>query len=209
MLGEKSDRMYLSISYGQIRKRCNPDTPGAIERQTKDGEKTYAIEYRYVSGTLEGVTFRDDPKYGASWLILIVDGKDKYGISISEESRYASDLLKRIPNLVKGQGYRFTPYDFETDGKRRKGLSIKDQADQPVPSYYQEYNEADNTWSNLHGFPVFDGNSKDKDDWKIYFIKVNKFLRESALEYLEDNFKDEIIEPDSGKDMPPEDNLPF
>jgi len=216
-LGQTSGLMYLSIGFGRIRRTANEGTEGAVERALKSGKKTYAIEYNYVSGTLVDIKFKDDTEYGKSWTLIIKDGDKDYGVQISEESRYASDLLKCMPNLHKNQYYKFTPYDFENNGKRKKGLSIKNEHAERVENYYQDFNQVDGKWDikNKYGFPVYEGDSKDTDELKIYFMRATKFLREKALEHVATHFGDGNNDPllnqdnsEPGKDQP-EDDLPF
>ena len=217
-LGEKTKRIYLSVGFGTLRQKADKDNPKATERTLQSGEKTYAIEYMYVSGILDNIVFKDDPKYGKQWTVFVDDGEEHYAIRIKEDSRYASDLLKRVPNMYKGEHYRFTPYDFETNGKRRVGLSIKNQADERIESYYQKFHdegEGKFRVENLHGYPAFEGDAKDKEELKIYFIQVAKFLRTEALKHLEGDFgihvPTEINEPEIPDEIPigEEDDLPF
>jgi len=220
MLGETTNRSYLSVGFGRIRKRAKKGDEKAVERTLKDGEKTYAIEYKFISGKLMGVSFRDDPQYGKSWTLFIEDGEN-YAVQFSENSRYGSELLKILPNLHKGEVYKITPYDFTDDVtlKRKIGLSIKDSNDTRIDSYYQKFTETEKGWNveNLHGYPEFNGDSKDRDELKIYFIQVTKFLREKTLVFLEDKFpSSEIVTAESitedfdgVPEQPGEDDLPF
>lgn len=211
-LTERTNRIYLSIGFGKLRMKCSPDNPKAIKRETDKGT-TYAIEYTSISGTLDAIIFRDDPNYGRSWLLQITD-KEQYQVQVSEESRYASDLLERIPNLVIGEIYKFTPYDFEDvlNKKRRVGLSIKTLSDEKVENYYKIYNEDKKEWIYKHGYPTYDGDWKDKDEMKIYFMRVLKFLRTEArcladkptTKQVKDDLPDEPANPENIVD-----DLPF
>jgi hypothetical protein len=189
MLGETTNRQYLNVGYGRIRQKCDKENPKAVEHTTQKGDKNYAIEYAFLLGILDGISYRQSQDYGNSWNIDISDGKDHYRLQIPEQSRECGDLLKRIPNLQKGLVYKFTPFDFKKDGKSKKGLSIKDVGDKPTESYYQKYTKiGEDKWNveNIHEFPGpgFDVEAADSDDWKVYFIIVNKFLREKTLAFL-------------------------
>jgi len=210
MLGETTNRIYLSIGYGRIRHKCSKDNPKAVERETKSGDKTYAIEHTFVSGTLESVYYKEHHEYGNSWNILLSDGETKYCLQISEKSRDAVEFLKRLPNLSINQFYRFTPYDFKDGEKRRRGLSIKDKADQSINSYYQSFEQdgEKTVVKNLHNFPEPESPPKDSDDWKVYFIKVGKFLREKSLEHLKQIVNEPTKEPEQPDDIPMGDEPP-
>jgi hypothetical protein len=212
-LEKPSNRTYLKVVFGSLRVKATKDTPEAVARELKDKSVIYETVYRSLAGVLEDVKFQSHDEYGNSWTLHMKDGEQLYAIQIQENSRYGGDFLKKLPNLRKGGVYKITPYEFERDGKKRAGLSIFDDGDQKVESFYQKFegNDADG-WkvTNLHGFPDFEGSSKDKDDLKIYFTRVIKFLRTKAQEHLHNAFfdapmtKEEPIEAGGA-----EDDLPF
>src|ERR1051325_9581293 len=191
-LGERIPRIYLSVSYGAIRRKTTADDPKAVERELKDKSIIHERVYQFVQGNLENIRFWDDRDYGKSWTLDVRDGSELFAVKVMEDSRYGIDLLKKIPNLRKGSAYIFTPYDFEKDDGRRVGISIKKEGtDEKVPSYYQQFEtgtDGKTKVKNLYGFPAFEGEWKDKDDVKIYFLKLAKFLRERAMTHLTTDF---------------------
>jgi hypothetical protein len=186
-LGEKSNKIYLKASYGAIRRTSTKDDPQAKVRQNKDGENIYERVYNFVDGVLEDVTFYEHEDFGNSWTIYLTDGEEHYAIQVQEASRYGMDFLKKLPNLVKGERYKFIAYDFEKSGQRRVGISVEEMktADK-IKSYYQDIQKDGDKFivKNLHDFPEFDGNWKDKDDCKIYFTRLAKFLRTRSLAFI-------------------------
>lgn len=217
-LHEPTNKIYLTVSLGRIRKKTTKEDASAKERQTEKGDTIYERVYNAVSGTLENITFFDHKEYGKSWTVLIKDGEDLYAVQVHENSRYGIDLLKKIPNLSKGRTVKITPYDFELNNKRKIGLSIE-QSGIKVEPYYQKFTQLEDgkyKVENLHGFPNFDGDPKDKDDLKIYYTQVAKFLRGKAQEHIEGNFgrvlpesiADEIYKNES-TDSPEDEDLPF
>jgi hypothetical protein len=215
--GGNSDTTWLTVGYGHIRQKCNSDHSGAVERTDKEGKKIYAIEHGFVEGALVGIRFEGEGTYGNQWVVFIRDGKEKYGLQISEKSRYATDLLKRIPKLAMNQFYKFTAYDFETKEKKRKiGLSIKDKEGNPVDGLYQDFEKTpDGKWkvTNKNGYPNFEGDSEkaDTEDWQMYYMKATKVMREKALEYIQANFTAEPLEQidNTFGQKEPDDDLPF
>ena len=146
------------------------------------------------------------------------DNDDHYAIQISENTRYASDLLKRIPNLRRGEYYKFTPYDFDKNGKRKQGFSIKTIDDNPVDSFYGKFTQTEDGWrvDLMNGLPAYDGDPKDRDELKIYFMRVTKILRDKALAFIGEHFQYEKptdVTQDNGFDedipMPDEGDIPF
>jgi hypothetical protein len=216
MLGESTNRQYLTIGYGRVRRKCDKDNPKAVERETKKGEKTYAIEYTFIQGALERIYYKESKEYGNKWDVLMKDGKDNYCLQIPEQSREAGDLMKRIPNLVIGQVYKFTPYDMKDEkdpAKHKRGLSIKDVGGTVIESYFQKYEKNGEGWkvTNLHGFPEPEKPTKDmdSDDWKVHFIKVNKFLRENALKFLANLTTEPQEKTETADDIPDPSNADF
>ncbi len=189
MLGESEERTYLNVSYGKLRQRAKEGQEKAKSRTLEDGTVIWEKVYNFLEGIIDKIFMKTHEEYGNSWLILMSDGEEKFSIQVSENSRYGDDLLKKIPNLNYGRGYKITPYDFEADGKRKCGISIKTlQSDLSVISYYHTFGKNPDGSASVtatNGFLEYDGNWKDKDEVKIYFMRVRKFLREKSLEYLE------------------------
>lgn len=211
-LQEPSNRVWLKVGFGKIRKTTKPKDPKAVERKTKDGESTWAVEYNSLTGILEGIQFKDHPEYGRQWAVLVRDGEEQFGLAIKEDGAYGRSLLRMIPNLRAGDIYTFTPYDFvppnETENKT--GLSVKDIMGNKVKSYYQTFQEKNGKTvvENINGFPNYDGDWKDKDEVQIYFTRVNKFLRQAALNHIQSNAFT-VAEQKQEKSLDKTDDLPF
>lgn len=214
-LKELSNKTYLRVSYGRICKTCDKDTPKAVSRVTSKGDTIYELIWESITAALDSITFRDDEKFGKSWNLGLVDGEDSYILQINEDSRFGVDFLKKVPNLYHGKVYTFKPYDYEKNGKRKAGIWIsEDFTNAKIESYYQEFTQKpDGSWDikDLHDFPTFEGDSKDKDDLKIYFVKLAKFLRTNAMKHIQGNFQK--VAPVKQEAEPPtpkvEEDLPF
>jgi len=191
-LNEGGGGMYLKVSYGAIRKTCQEGDPKAVSRVTKDGATVWERVWRNLTGRLIGLTTHEHEKYGRSWTLHVEDNGEVFQLQVSEDSKYGSDLLKKIPNLVIGKTYKFNPYDFTPQGekKARTGLSIVDEeTGGKIQSYFHKIEgEGKNaTVTYLNGYPEADPNITkdwDKDDWKIYFMKANKVMRGVAVKHV-------------------------
>lgn len=195
-LHQRSDKIFLKISLGKIRKKVDAGTLKAVPRELEDGTTIHELLWNGIDGVLSGLLMREHKEYGKSWSILLDDDKDHYSIQMQENSRYGMDLLRKLPNLHKGHVYSFTPYDFEVDGARKSGLSIKTDTGDKVQSFYQTFEtgkEGETIVKNINGFPDFTGDRKDKDDWKIYFAQVTKILRLKAIDYLKQDFEIDVV----------------
>lgn len=210
-LQEPSNKIYLRISNGRICKTVKEGTPKAQVRETSKGDVIWELVWESLSGTLDAITFRDHPEYGKTWTLTVLgDGIETYALQVNEDSRYGIDLLKKIPNMRHGLVYTFRPYEFERNGKRKCGINIETNG-QKVQSYYQKFTDKGNgEWlvENLHDYPPFEGDSKDKDELKIYFIKLAKFLRTNAIAHIQGNFQtaelpaEEKVKPEPTEDLP-------
>ncbi len=217
-LKQRSNGIYLQASYGCLRRKCKKDHPDAVERDY-EGKKSYAIEHISLTGILKKVAVKEDQRFGRSWNVFVEDEGQTYIISLKEKSRFCTDFLKRLPNLNQGDRYAFTPYDFEKNGKRKVGFSIKEEVSgEPVGSYYQEFaGNEESGWevTNLNGFPNYTGTKGDKDEFEAYLIILRKFLRERAVAFLDEVFTQQqdrpSLEQQSHKQSdrnPPPDDIP-
>ena len=214
---ESIQKTYMNISLGKLRKRSDEKDSKAVQRELKDKSKVYERVYQSITGVLESITMKDHEEYGKSWILNLEAEGEIYAVQVQEDSRYGTDLLKRLPRLHKKSIYKFTPYDFTRNGKHRAGLAIEDESGKKIESFFQSFsgNEKDG-WKveNLNGFPNFGGDSRDKDDLKIYFTQVTKFLRNYALKHLQTEFLEpappvEIAEHDDSVPSPSDGDLPF
>ncbi len=108
-------------------------------------------------------------------------------LQMSIESQYAANFLGKALNIDYTKKVELRSYAIEKDnGKTNNGISIK-QYGEKILSYY--YNPV--TKENINGMPVPEKpNSKmDKDDWKMYFIKIRKFLTNMLDEQLKEVIK--------------------
>lgn len=185
-LGSRSDgtKIFLQVSFGKIRQKSlenkqkvDASTPGAVRRETQSGSESWALEHDYISGIIENIFYKEDPQYGNSFEIVISDVVDEYQLSFAEDSRYWFDFMKKLPNVDLKNQVKISAYDFvNKEGKRVAGCGVE-QNGQKITSYY-EVKGKDGKWQLLHSFPVSEGvDFKDKDETKMYFIKVKKFLR--------------------------------
>jgi hypothetical protein len=213
MLHKSEKRMYLTIGFGKIRRKAKPDEKGAVCRTLESGDETWAIEYHAIDGILTGIYPRQDV-YGESYQVYLRDEGENYILQVKTNQRYCIDLLERIPSMNPGARYKFVPYDYEKDGKRRAGLKIEDENGEPVLSYYKEFEQdPEGKWNVIYknGLQPFKGDWKDKDRLKIYFMEQLVFLKAEANTYLSGWKGSENIETGNNEDipLPLDEDVPF
>jgi hypothetical protein len=170
--------LYYTIIDGTFRRRVPEGTPGAIRREyeTKDGAK--GEKYEMVIDALEG-TIEDmiivEGDYGRQLSITLdknVDGvnpKLQFGV----ETTYGEDVLKKLPAVDFTQPVKFRPFNFtdQSTGKEVRGVEMK-QGDNKLQNFFWDYDAK----KAINGAPEFTGDKDSKDDWKVHFLTVRKFL---------------------------------
>lgn len=214
----EAGKIYLSVAFGKIRqkqtddgKKVDENTPGAVKRQTQSGADSYAIEHDFVSGKIEKIFYKESTEYQNTFEVVISDGVENLQISFVEDSRFCFDFMKKLPNIDLSKEVKITAYDFNDrqTNKRKSGISIE-QGGQKITSYYEKKDE-NGKWTMLHGFPSPEGTDfKDKDETKIYFIKVKKFLKAQFEKLFAGKWSDNTPAPEADETSPDDgDGLPF
>lgn len=214
-------RIYLSVGFGKIRQKSlsngekvSSTTPDAVKRTTQGGADSWAIEYDFIKGVIENIFYKEDEKYGNAYEVIVSDVADEYQLSFKEDSRFWNDFIKKLPNVNLKEQVNIMPYDFESKGHRYVGLAIV-QGEVKLKSFYEE--KVNDTWKYLNNYPEPVGvDWKDKDDVKIYMLKVKKYLRKEFNERIKPMFDHKPI-PKEFDDVPEnkveipvdDDDLPF
>ena len=93
---------------------------------------------------------------------------------MSTDSRYFTAFAKKLPNVNVDEEITLNSFDFTTkDGKQLRGLDIKQNGEKMTDAYWDGKKA-------LRGIPEVskaDAKGYDKDDWKLHFIKIKKFLK--------------------------------
>lgn len=192
-VGTTEKKTFLHITYGKLRMRTTEGDPQAEARETKDGKTVYERVYTYVEGRLTGIYYKEDEKFGNSFEVTVDDGKEKFQVSFPEGDNYFIDFFSKLSNADLTKWIKIAPYDFtDTSGKRRKGITLM-QDNLKIENYFNV--KEDDKYVYKNGFPEPENPKKmDKDDWKMYFIKVNKFLRNFIKEKLIPKIQDKNFE---------------
>jgi hypothetical protein len=203
---------YLSIIDGTLRRTVPEGTMGAIRREYETSDKKKGVKWELVYGSLTGkltdVQFRSGD-YGKQLSICIKD-KENYYVSMPYKSRYAIDLMKKLPNIDLSKDIEIIPFDFKNEkDKTVKGITVMQDGEKIQNHFWNEVEKKEN----LHEFPQVekDYQEMDSDDWQIYFTNVAKFLEgyvyvnvSSKLEKAENK----VLNDYPAEEIDPED-IPF
>ena len=196
-----ASKEFVSIIGGKFRKQVEEGTPESIKRdyEKSDGSKgvKYELVFDSVEGVISNVSFADTD-FGKVFHIEI----DGVTVSTGTDGRYFADIIKRLAGADLSKPVTLRPYDFEAEGKKLTGVSVK-QGGEKLKNFFYDGEK------NLHGFPVMEDENPDSDDWKIYFTKVKKFLvkyvEDNMMKVTESDFNMESVSADVGDG----ENLPF
>lgn len=193
-------RRFLHISYGKFRERAGENESGAEVRINKDNKSIWEFVFDFVEGQITGIFYKEDDKFGNSFEVVLDDKIDKFQISFKEGDSFFNDFFSKLPNVNLDKWVKLVPYDFEdkNTGKKKRGLVIW-QEQNKIESKFTSYDKETKKFTYYEGFPEPE-KKMDKEDWKIYFIKVVKFLRNYTnnkivpiLKNRQDGFNDDTI----------------
>lgn len=215
-----NSKIYLSVGFGKLRQKSlenkdkvTKDTPNAKMRMTKQGQESWALEFDWIDGIIESIFYKEDTEHGNSFEVVIVDGMDHYQISFKDDSRFWFDLAKKLPTIDLKQKVKLNPYDFtDKNNKRIVGLSVE-QDGKKIKSFYSK-ELAEGKYEIINGYPKpdIDMDWHDKDETKIYTIKVKKFLKQEVETKIYPKLKNadpEVIEDSDYVGAVENDDLPF
>lgn len=169
------NRTFISVlADGKFHQTVPEGTVNSIKREYEDkqGGKHSKVELVFdeASGYISKLSFNEN-EFGKS-LNVEIDGDGT--ISLNVESNFADDFMKKLPNVDLSQPVTLAPYAFEDDNKRnRRGITIY-QGGRKIESAFW-----DSEKKVVKGdIPQAEGDTKeyDKDDWKMHFMRVRKFL---------------------------------
>ena len=190
-----SNVMYLYIIKGHLMQKVDEGTPGAIKREYEGSDGSsgvkYELQYKNLEGYITGIDFRESDFGDQCTIKMSADGENAQ-LQIGLDSRYFATFAERFSNINLSLPVTLNAYDFEQDGKKRSGMSVV-QDGKKVESYFWD---KDNRKA-INGVPLPEngGDGYDKDDWKYYFSKKKKFLKN----HIENEFLNLV-----GHSAPPE-----
>lgn len=175
-----SDTRYLSIIGGKLAQKVQEGTEWAVKREYDvDGNKwvKWELNYKNLSWFITNMVFKETDYWEMLMLTVEQDWETDI-LTMNVKSRYFSDFARKLPNIDLNEVVELNPYDFESNGKQLRGLSIK-QDWQKIQDNYYDWDKK----KSLNGMPEVDKKEL-KEEWKSYwegyFMIVNKFLKKEV-----------------------------
>lgn len=200
---EHQDTIFATIlADGLIHVGVPKGTEGAVEREyeTSDGKTGTKTElvYTELSGMIQSVNFHEG-EYGINLQVVVGDEDDEKPVtlSISTESNFGEDLMKKLPNINMKKPVTLSPFSFDNkNGKKQRGISVtqpnKKGEPEKIQSFYYDAEEKKVTNGYPHVPVAPKGKTLKKSDWRKYFEQAREFL-------IADITKKFDIKEDNGK----------
>lgn len=166
------NRTYISIVGGKIVKSVPEGTEGARRREWEAGGRTgvkHELVYDSWTGLIEDIRIIDT-EFGEMCNVVFEDAI----LSMNTASRYFTDFAKKACSMDTRKPLRIAPFDFTDDEDRRKtGVSLY-QGDKKLENKFWDAAKK----KPVEGFPEPEGDKTKykSDDWKIYYLRVKKYL---------------------------------
>ena len=215
-----SNKQYLSIVQGSLRQSVPEGTPEAVRREWEAGGDKgvkHEIVFKAITGIITDVNFYDGESNGRKFtnLNIVLDENEsgkKPVVSVGVSTRYASDILKKLPGVDFTQEVRIRPYAFTPEGEEKTvtGVEItqKDRSGnftRKVDSYFHS-KAGDGKTLIKNGFPKPDGDTREytSDDWQAFYVQVRRFLVNYTKEHICPKFEQKRAPapPESGIEYP-------
>lgn len=183
---ERKRTTFVTIVGGKFRIQTEKNTPGSIKRLITDRNgKVTNEKWEFVFDELvcfiKGVTDRNG-KFGRETQVHCeIENNEEVLIQLSENSKYSSDFLKRVPNVDPEKHVVLAPFDFEnTEGKKIQGILIY-QDGEKVTNFYR-----DSDGNPANGIPVlepeqYEKNKGNSNFWSYWFGEEYTFLLNQAI----------------------------
>lgn len=196
-----ANKIYLKIVEGSLRQKVQEGHPEAVKRDWVAGGESGAvweIPSKAAYGRITDVSFYEGEKDGRRFTTLNIaldeseDGKTPI-ITAGVDTKYAQDILKKLPNVDLSQEVRIRPYSYMKEGDDRNTVGVeitqRDQAEQftkKIGDFFYDFE----TKESKHGYPTppKERTEMTNKDWRRYFEDANDFVVEYVKEHIVSKF---------------------
>lgn len=201
---ERKDDFISILSDGIMRQNVPEDTSGAEKREyetsKKDTEGNFIKGHKWekkvesVAGLITDIKLVETG-FGTLIQIELTDTflNTTDILSLNAKSTFGEDFMYKLPNIDLSKEVSIRSYSYIPKGKTKtsRGLDIK-QDNEKINNFFRDPQD----WSKIvNGLPTPTGDVKKykTDDWKIYYLQVNKFLVEYTTEHFVSKFNKEMV----------------
>jgi hypothetical protein len=186
---------YLNIANGRLVRAHKSAQEGVTEtRVNKNGKTVHEEHFTSISGYLKDARIQEN-EYGRQWQFKLEDGMDHFIVCMGYSSRYATSLLKALPNIDLNKEVVLKPYQFtdQNDASRQvSGITVYQDNVKILPAYTKE---APNGLPEMKKVRV-----KGTDVWDTE--SMDNFLAAMCAEKFAEANKQEATRVEADEDLP-------
>ncbi len=199
----ENNKIFLKIVEGSLRQETNENNPNAIKREwAVGGDKgtKFELVHEAAFGRITEVSFYDGESGGKRFQTLNISLDENDDglipvIGVPVGTKYAQDILKKLPNVKFGEEVRIRPYKFLPDGEDKEVVGVEitqrgsdDKFSKKVENFFVEpiLKDGKETFVPSNGYPVRSKPWSEQNDAEreIYKIQVKQFLIDYTKEKI-------------------------
>lgn len=219
---KKFDKVFFKIVEGSIRRKVDEGTEGAVVRKWNAGGKSgtsHEVVLDSLFGRIVGLDFYDGEYEGSKYTTLNITLEDDEGekavLGVGVTSKYAMDIMQKLPNIDLNEAVKIRPYSFTPDGEEKEKIGVEILQRDPVTgnftekksSYFHKWDGKRSTLQN--GFPDRDKPYDEQTTGEREIYKITR--REFLVNYIKTKVAPKLAEVTSDGEYPvgPTDMPPF
>jgi len=188
---EGNNKVFLKIIEGSLRQSVPAGTPDAVVREWQAGGDSGMVNelvFKSVIGKIQKVDIYDGEKDGRKFttLNITLDENEANKVPVvgtSINTKYAQDLMKKLPSVDFDEEVRIRPFSFIPDGEDKAitGVEItqrdgRGEFTRKVDNFFVK--KSGDKWEFINGFPKREKPYDDQteEEREIYKIQAKGFL---------------------------------
>lgn len=211
----QNNNIYLKIIEGSLRQSVREGTPDAITREWQAGGNSgvsHEIVHKAAYGKITDIDFYEGEKDGRKFTSLNItldeneEGKTPV-ITVSVGTKYAQDIMKKLPAINFEEEVRIRPFSFQPEGEDKNVVGVEiTQRDRDgnftkkIDNHFIVKKVVDGIerWLPVNGFPERTSpyNDQTDEEREIYKIQCRMFLIKNTKKLIADKFIPDEVKDD-------------
>lgn len=132
--------VFLSVADGKLVRSFKEKNDNTEERITKTGKLVHEQKFDFIVGKFTDLKTREN-EYGKQYILTVIAEGKKFLLNISYSSRYATSLLKCLPNLDIEKEVKLQPWamiDKNDPTKKVTGITLWQDGEKIAPLYTRD-----------------------------------------------------------------------
>ena len=191
------NKIFLGIVEGSLRQTVKQGVEGAVMRNWEAGGKSgtkWELAYPAVSGHVKNISFYDGEHDGKKYTNLQIEFDENENgnspiVSVGARTRYAEDIMMKLPNINFEEEVRLRPFSFVPEGEDRAVTGVEVLQRSGTGNFDKKIDKKF-TKDKPNGMP--EPSDDERNDWTLYFRRRNNWLRQYTTEKICSKFIDDI-----------------